>query len=158
VHAIKLAAELNQQIPEHHFIPVFYMGSEDADLAELNHFTVEGKRYEWMTKQTGAVGRMVIDQPLLELMEELNGQLSIHPFGKDWIDKLRAAFIPGRTLQDATFQLIDKLFGDYGLVGPDRRCACFEKTQCHTVFEQDLFEHTTSKIGSENQCNTEPTL
>jgi len=145
VHAIKLAAELNKQIPENHFIPVFYMGSEDADLAELNHFTVEGKRYEWMTKQTGAVGRMVIDQPLLKLMEELNGQLSVHPFGREWIDKLRAAFIPGRTIQDATFHLIDMLFGDCGLLVLIADVPALKNTM-HTVFEQDLFEHTPAKL------------
>ena len=31
VHAIQLAAELKKQFPQHNFVPVYYMGSEDAD-------------------------------------------------------------------------------------------------------------------------------
>ena len=32
LHAVKIAADLNNKIPEAHFVPVYYMGSEDADL------------------------------------------------------------------------------------------------------------------------------
>jgi uncharacterized protein YllA (UPF0747 family) len=43
LHAIKLADHLNTIIPEHKFVPLFYIGSEDADLEELNHISVDGK-------------------------------------------------------------------------------------------------------------------
>ncbi|MBD0352490.1 MAG: bacillithiol biosynthesis BshC, partial [Flavisolibacter sp.] len=71
LHAIKLAAYLHRQLPHYKFVPVYYMGSEDADLAELNHFTIEGKRYEWQTDQKGAVGRMKVDKKLITLLDEL---------------------------------------------------------------------------------------
>jgi bacillithiol biosynthesis cysteine-adding enzyme BshC len=145
LHAIKLAAHLNLEMPTYHFVPVFYMGSEDADFGELNHFTVEGKRYEWNTHQTGAVGRMKVDQSLLELIEELNGQLSIHSFGKEWIEMLRSAFKKGTTIQDATFQLVDRLFGDYGLVVLIADVPALKKTMS-TIFHQDLFEHAPAKM------------
>ena len=44
------------------------MGSEDADLEELNHVVVDGKKYVWNTKQKGAVGRMKVDDSLLKLI------------------------------------------------------------------------------------------
>src|ERR1051325_11405440 len=31
LHTIKLAAYLKQQLPQYNFVPVYYMGSEDAD-------------------------------------------------------------------------------------------------------------------------------
>src|ERR1700752_4270947 len=37
VHTIKLADHLNASLKGQHFVPVFYMGTEDADLSELNH-------------------------------------------------------------------------------------------------------------------------
>lgn len=44
LHAIKLAEYLKQQFPQYNFVPVYYMGSEDADFAELNHTYVDGKK------------------------------------------------------------------------------------------------------------------
>ena len=37
LHAIRLAAHLQNSLPQYRFVPVYYMGSEDADLEELNH-------------------------------------------------------------------------------------------------------------------------
>ena len=68
LHAIKLADEL-KDLPENDFVPVYYMGSEDADLEELGEVTINGEKYEWDTKQKGAVGRMKIDKAL-KLLEE----------------------------------------------------------------------------------------
>ncbi|MFZ1799678.1 MAG: bacillithiol biosynthesis BshC, partial [Chitinophagaceae bacterium] len=68
LHAIKLAASLKNSFPENNFVPVYYMGSEDADLEELNHISIDGKVYEWATSQTGAVGRMLVDDAFLNLI------------------------------------------------------------------------------------------
>ena len=43
LHAIKLANYLNDQIPENKFVPIYYMGSEDADLDELGHLYINGE-------------------------------------------------------------------------------------------------------------------
>ncbi len=42
LHVIKLADYLNEQLPGTHFVPVYYMGSEDADLEELGHVYIDG--------------------------------------------------------------------------------------------------------------------
>jgi len=121
LHAIKLSSHLNQQLPGYHFVPVFYMGSEDADLAELNHIYVDGERLEWNTTQQGAVGRMIIDENLLQLLDRLEGQLSVLPYGKELMDKLRVCFQPGLSITMATFSLVNELFGRFGLlvINPD---------------------------------------
>ncbi len=41
LHTIKLAETLSTQLPEYKFIPVYYMGSEDADLDELGSISIE---------------------------------------------------------------------------------------------------------------------
>nr|MCU0375393.1 bacillithiol biosynthesis cysteine-adding enzyme BshC [Chitinophagaceae bacterium] len=51
LHAIKLADELSVQLPQYRFVPVYYMGSEDADLDELGNFTAGGTTYAWQTQQ-----------------------------------------------------------------------------------------------------------
>lgn len=145
LHAIKLSEELKAQHPHFDFVPVYYMGSEDADLAELNHFHVEGKKYEWATKQTGAVGRMRVDKALLLLIDELEGQLSIHPHGSEWTNLLKQYFTIGTTIQLATFGLVHHLFAAYGLVVLIADHTLLKKSM-RDVFEEDLFKHTSSSI------------
>ena len=148
LHAIKLAEELQRGFSEFRFVPVFYMGSEDADLAELNHFTVRGKRYTWNTNQTGAVGRMKVDTKLLALVDELESQVGVEPFGAEVIKLLRNCYQPGLPVQQATLQLAHQLFGRYGLVvliADDSRL----KKQMLRVFSDDLFHQAPSVIVSE---------
>ncbi len=148
LHAIKLAAFLNENIPEHRFVPVFYMGCEDADVEELNHFSVRGKKYAWDTNQKGAVGRMKIDKQLLQLIDELDKQLSVEPFGGEWAELLRKFFIIGRDIQTATFELVHELFGKYGLLVliPD---SADLKRELFPVFQDDLFRHHPLQIVSD---------
>ena len=120
LHTIKLAEQLSKTITECQFVPVFYMGSEDADIDELNHFTVEGKKYEWSTKQKGAVGRMIIDDAIIGLIDELHNQLSVHEFGNEWIDLLKQCYRIGSTIQQATFEMVNQLFGKWGLMRPGK--------------------------------------
>jgi bacillithiol biosynthesis cysteine-adding enzyme BshC len=116
VHAIKLADTLSKEFPANHFVPVFFMGSEDADIDELGHFVVEGKKYEWKTMQTGAVGRMKVDKELLALIGELQGQLDVLPFGEEIVSVFKKAYQQGRTIQQCTLELVNELFGQYGLI------------------------------------------
>jgi bacillithiol synthase len=116
LHAIKIADTLQQQIPDNNFVPVFYMGSEDADLEELGHFTVDGKKYEWKTKQTGAVGRMKIDAAFISLINELAAQVCVLPFGDEIVSVFKKYYTIGETIQQCTLKLVNTLFGEYGLV------------------------------------------
>lgn len=138
LHAVKLAETLGQQVSGHHFVPVYYMGSEDADFAELAHTFVDGKKIEWKKEQGGAVGRMIVDKTLVQLIDELEGQLVVEAKGAGVIDLLRKAYVPGRTIQEATFELINDLYGSYGLIVliPDHPQL---KAQMQALFADDLF-------------------
>ncbi len=116
LHAVKLAEDLHAAMPENNFVPVFYLGSEDADLDELGHIYLAGEKYEWKTTQTGAVGRLKVDKALVQLIERISGQLTVYPFGKEIIDLLKDCYKAGSTIEQATFKLIHELFGEYGVV------------------------------------------
>lgn len=145
LHAIKLAAHLQEQMPGRRFVPVYYMGSEDADFAELNHTYVQGKKITWQKQQSGAVGRMQVDDSLLKLIDELKRQLQHLPHGVEVIDILESAYQKGQTIQQATFGLLHKLYGSYGLVVliPDHPRL---KQVMQNVFEDDILNHTAEKI------------
>lgn len=116
LHAIKLAEYLTNAIPGNHFVPVYYMGSEDADLDELGHVIVNGLKYEWHTKQTGAVGRMKVDKALIQLIDDISGQVLVEPFGDTIIQLMKQCYTEGRSIEQATFLLVNELFKEYGLV------------------------------------------
>lgn len=152
LHAIKLADALRSKLPGHNFVPVFYMGSEDADLEELGQIYLSGEKKVWQTKQKGAVGRMLVDQPLLELIDQISGQLTIHPYGSELIDLIRICYAKGNTIELATFKLIHSLFERYGLIVllPD----CSElKQQMISVFQDDIFNNTPSKLVKETSLS-----
>jgi bacillithiol biosynthesis cysteine-adding enzyme BshC len=145
LHAIKLAAELKQKFSSYNFVPVYYMGSEDADFAELNHTYVDGKKIEWKKEQKGAVGRMKVDKTLVQLIDELEGQLSNERYGQEVIGLLRKCYSNNKTIQDATFEVVNELYGAYGLIVliPDHPLL---KAQIKKVVTDDLFQNTSSAI------------
>lgn len=145
MHVIRLADQLHAAYPDQQFVPVFYIGTEDADFDELNHTWVDGEKLTWNTRQTGAVGRMIIDQELEKLTGQLDGQLSVLPHGKEIVALLRQYYRRGTTIQDATFRFVNHLFADYGLVIllPDNASL---KTAMIPLFEDDLLHQAASGI------------
>jgi uncharacterized protein YllA (UPF0747 family) len=145
LHTIKLAKVLQQELTGFDFVPVYYMGSEDADFAELNHTYVDGKKIEWKKEQKGAVGRMVVDKSLVQLIDELEGQLIVEKHGAEVIDLLRSCYSAGKDIQTATFELVNHLYGEYGLVVliPDHPAY---KAQMIKLFDQELFQNTSANI------------
>ena len=116
VHAIQLATELKKQFPKNNFVPVYYMGSEDADLQEVGAYTLAGEAYQWNTKQKGAIGRMKVDDELIQLLQNLEGYWSVKPLGKEALEVLKQAYQKGKTISEATLALVHGYFGRYGLV------------------------------------------
>ncbi len=139
LHAIKLAETLSGQITGCNFVPVYYMGSEDADLEELGHIYIDGKKYEWITNQQGAVGRMKVDKALLQLINDISGQLLVHPHGNEMVELMKACYKEGTTIQQATFNFVNALFADYGLLIllPDNRLL---KNAFAPVIEKELLQ------------------
>ncbi|MEO6327325.1 MAG: bacillithiol biosynthesis cysteine-adding enzyme BshC [Ginsengibacter sp.] len=147
LHTIKIAEYLNTHLPGNNFVPVFYMGSEDADLGELGHVFIGGQKYEWQTQQTGAVGKMEVDENLMKLIDEAGGQLSVLPFGENVIQLLKEYYTKGTSIQHATFKLVNSLFLEYGLIVllPDNADL---KRSMVSIFEDDIFNNTPSQVVS----------
>lgn len=116
IHTIRLASELGEQYPDKKFIPVYYMGSEDADLDELGFVNIGGEKLVWNTTQTGAVGRMKVDKAFISLIHSIAGQVGVLPFGNELTQLFSTCYTIGKTIQQATLELVNALFGSYGLV------------------------------------------
>lgn len=145
LHTIKLAEHLSTSVQDCKFVPVYYMGCEDADLDELGHIYLNGEKLTWQTKQSGAVGRMLVDKDLLKLVDTMEGQLLAEPFGRDVMAMIKDAYKPGDSVQAATFRIVHSLFGKYGLIVliPDNATL---KRKLVDVFRDDLLNQRPSAI------------
>src|SRR5215813_4071346 len=88
---------------------------------------------------------MKIDKGLLKLITQLEGQLSVLTYGNEILSIIKDCYKEGVLIQDATFKLINTLFGEYGLIAliPDREVL---KKQAVRIFEDDLVNETPSDI------------
>lgn len=144
LHTIKLATYLAVEMPHYKFVPVYYMGSEDADLDELGNIHLNGDKIVWETKQKGAVGRMK-NTGLEKMIERVSGELSVFPFGEELVNFLKKWYLNSPDIQTATFKLVNSLFAHYGLIVllPDNPRL---KHSMQPVFEDDLLNQAPSVI------------
>ncbi len=153
LHVVGLCHKMKEQHPDKEFVPVFYMGSEDADLDELGHIYLSGDTIRWNTNQEGAVGRMKAIG-LDPILNRIKGELSVLPFGEELHELLSSCYRKDQNIQQATFQLLNELFGNYGLIVliPDN--PVFKKAMI-PLFKNDLFEHKAFQLVSETNKSLE---
>lgn len=106
---------LQQQHPNYTFIPIYWMGSEDHDFEEINHFNIFGKTLTWNTPAGGAVGRLTTTE-IKEVLNQLQPLIENLPYGNKLIKILNEAYLQHPTLAQATQFLVNQLFGKYGLL------------------------------------------
>jgi bacillithiol synthase len=154
IHSIKLADSLKNKFTNKTFVPVFFMGSEDADLDELGNITIQDKKIIWQTKQSGAVGRMLVDDHFLVLINEIKGQIATTTSGMELSEIFAAFYTKGKSIQIATFELLNKLFADYGLLilVPDDITLKQEfistiKKEITTSFSHQIVEQTNLELS-----------
>jgi bacillithiol synthase len=134
VTVINACKQLKQAYPEHHFVPVYWMASEDHDFDEIKYFKLNGKKYSWDSKQTGAVGRFN-PKELETLLKELPEGLAI----------FQKAYLNHKTLSDAVRFYVNELFGMEGVVVIDADSKAL-KTLFRNVIRDDVFDHTPQKL------------
>jgi bacillithiol biosynthesis cysteine-adding enzyme BshC len=133
VTAIKAAKELQSKYPDYRFVPIYWMASEDHDFDEINHFHLHGKKYQWNTSQTGAVGRFDPTE-LKSLIAQLPGDVSV----------FEKAYLENKTLAAACRAYVHALFGHEGLIVVDADSPEL-KQELAPVITDDLFEHSAQK-------------
>jgi uncharacterized protein YllA (UPF0747 family) len=112
-NAIALANKLKVDFPEKNFVPVYWMGSEDHDFEEVNHIYLFGKKITWDSDQTGPVGHFnlkQIDEVIQQVIEILGDS------NPDDIQGLIKKAYALKNVELATRELVNGLFGKYGLV------------------------------------------
>lgn len=115
VSAIHLSRLLNETYPEHKFVPVFVTGGEDHDFEEVNHLRLFNKEVVWENSEQGSVGMMQTSS-LAPVLEQLKGILGDRPAAQEAYATIEKAYTSHDIYSKATIDLVNQLFGSYGLV------------------------------------------
>ncbi len=112
---IHLAKDLTSSWSGNTFIPVFLIGSEDHDWAEVNHFYLFGRKYEWNREASGPCGRLSIkglDILIQSICDLFANSLHVNEIKQILNDSLQKASNYSQFHQ----LLLHALFGRFGLV------------------------------------------
>ena len=115
VSVIKLSQDLKKKYPSNHFVPIYWMATEDHDFEEINHFHLYNNRYSWESDQQGPVGRFEVNG-LIEATEEVFDKLGDSETSQYLISLFKQAYKSSHNLSKATQVLVNGLFESYGLV------------------------------------------
>ena len=139
VHTIKLAEELAAKFPQHNFVPIFWMATEDHDFEEVNHIHLNGHKIVWHATPGDAVGRMST-AGISKAIDELAFRLLEGDRTAGLLDDLRDAYEKHKNLADATRALVHKWFGQRGLLIVDGDDAELKKAMI-PAFKRELLEN-----------------
>ena len=126
ITTINLSKKLKVHYPDYHFIPVYWMATEDHDFEEISYFNMFGKKYQWTTEQTGAVGRFD-PSSLAEVLDQV----------RENVELFEKAYGRFETLADSVRFYVNELFGSEGLIvvdGDDRQL----KAQFAPIMKDDI--------------------
>ena len=140
-------AEFLSQNSDKNFVPVFWMATEDHDFEEINHFKTSQNFYQIKGKSGGAVGRIVIEDT--SFIDEFEKEFKDDVFGTQLILLMKKSYQKGKTLTEATRNLVQELFAEYGLLMIDGDDAAL-KNQMADIFSDELKNQVTYHFSQKN--------
>lgn len=147
---IKVCLHMKVLAPEKHFVPVFWLASEDHDFEEISNLHLWGKTWNWNNGNESSVypvGRMV-PGALAAWGEELNTYFRGEAVTSSVVSLFSRAYEENKTLSDATRQAVHELFKAYGLVIVDGDAPQL-KGAFKDIFRKELLEQGAFKALSE---------
>lgn len=115
INTVNLTEQLGKEHPDYHFVPVYWMATEDHDFDEINFFNFKSQKISWNKSHGGAVGHLDTSG-LDKVLEVFKKALPKAENSEYLIALFKKAYLQNRNLAKATLTLVNELFGQYGLV------------------------------------------
>lgn len=143
VSTINLCRKLKEKYPEFHFVPVYWMATEDHDFEEINHFFFQGKKINWHKEVSGAVGE-ISTEDMGELVRCLESIFPNNTAATELKYLFEQSYLQQQNLADATRFLVNQLFGEYGLLIIDGNSPVL-KRQFAPLMRDELLNQSAKK-------------
>lgn len=115
ISTIKLCKQLKSEFPEHNFVPIYWMATEDHDFEEINYFTFKHKKIIWNRESLGPVGRLSTEG-LEEVFGVFESEIGLGKNAETLKKLFKKSYLEHSNLADATRFLANELFANEGLV------------------------------------------
>ncbi len=148
LQTIKTAEFLKSNFPDHNFVPIFWMATEDHDFEEIDHFKTREHYYEIKGNSGGDVGNIKIEDQYF--IQEFEKEFKDSLYGTELILWIKNAYKKGNSHTQAIRYLVNQLFAEYGLLTIDGNSKEL-KSQVKDIFKKELlsnqlFETTKTQI------------
>jgi bacillithiol biosynthesis cysteine-adding enzyme BshC len=150
VSTINLCKQLKKEFPEHNFVPIYWMATEDHDFEEINYFNYKEKVFRWNRESFGPVGRLSTEglDKVFDLFSKEIGTSNNANFLKNLFEN---AYVKHSNLADATRFLTNELFKNEGLVIIDGDSIELKKLFIPFVKKELLEKTSFKKITETNE-------
>ena len=142
ISTINLAEKLNSQFPENHFVPVYWMATEDHDIKEITSLNLYGKNFRWDNGWMGSAGKMPLNG-IETIINELKPVFGNSAYANELYSLMSSSYLNSQTLAEATRKWVNKLLGNSGLVILDGNDALLKKS-----FQDILIDEVINKRSS----------
>ncbi len=151
ISTINLCKELNEKYPAQHFVPIYWMATEDHDFDEINYFNYHDKKIQWNRESKGPVGRLS-NQGLASVFNHFAEEIGTGIHANYLKNLFEKAYISHENLADATRFIANELFKKEGLVVIDGDTESLKKIFIPYV-KRELLEQTSYKKVTETLPN-----
>ena len=107
-------------------VPVFWMATEDHDFEEISSVPFLGKQYHWNVSHGGPVGNLDTEG-VATIFEQMKIDFQHDEKVLDFLSQFEGIYGKGISLTEASRQLVQKLFGETGLLIVDPNEAIWKK-------------------------------
>jgi bacillithiol biosynthesis cysteine-adding enzyme BshC len=144
--AIRITQELNAAQDEFHFVPVYWMATEDHDIEEIRHFHWGNEKVELAAEFEGIAGEL----PTEDFLSWLNEKRADGKFNDIGLSELFIQAYSKKNFAEATRYWVNEILGEYGVVCIDGNDSAL-KALASSLFEKEIQEKFVfSKVSKTN--------
>lgn len=141
ISVISLTQKLKKKYPNYHFVPVFWLASEDHGRGEVGQVNLFNKTFEWFEEGNKPTGHYNT-ATLKELLDNISIVLGDSKEASELLQIFTNAYDGKKNVAEATRYYLTQLFGTYGLVLIDG-----DDDQLKKQFVPIAEEEFTSRVG-----------